>query len=91
MCRKLDKVQADMNLKDTKDHFHSLRDIGHKETENSADDDILCQNSHGNGKTNMCHDKKNTCDDGKGIVSRIRNGPHTKFAEGKNSCHHTTD
>ena len=72
-----------MNLKDAKDHFHSLRDIGHKETENGAGDDILCQNSHGNGKTDMCHDKKNFCYDGKGKICRVFKGPHTVFAHGE--------
>ena len=74
-----------MDLEESKHHFQSLRDIWHKKTENCTGDNILSQNGHGNGKTDMCHDKKNSFHHGKGKISRIFQSSHTVFAH----CEHT--
>lgn len=86
-----EKIKVHMNSHKSKDYFQNLRDIWDHKAENDSCNYISGKDCHGNCKADIRDHKKNAYQDGEGIITRIRNGPHTKSAACKNSHDYAAD
>ena len=85
MRRDFDKIEVNLNSQKSQNHLQNFRDIGNRKADNNACNCISGVDRCGKRKADVRHHKKNARNNGKSIVTRIRNGPHAKFAACKNA------